>query len=169
MGVGCLGEVVRLYNSVLMVLYVYIYSLSYGRGRPTWFWVQRSKWLFLRWDDSERVKTVVTRLEGWDVPMVSVGRENRIKGYIVLKVGMVREVLRYSVSDLIHDTIISDKRLPGLEDLGWEVEVYKPTPKLLALWKVGLEIKAKGGVIEAREKYRALLEVLSKAGDYEGQ
>jgi len=101
--------------------------------------------------------------------MVSVGRENRIKGYLVLKVGMVREFLRYSVSDLIYDAVISDKKLPGLEDLGWEVEVYKPTPKLLALWKVGLEIKANGGVIEAREKYRMLLEALSKAGGYEGQ
>jgi len=169
MRVGLFKRCRRLYNSVLMVLYVYIFKLSLGRGRPAWFWVQKSKWLYLKWDDSERVKNVVARLEGWDAPMVSVGRENRIKGYIVLKIAMVRELLKYSVPDLIHDALISDRKLAVLEDLEWEVEVYKPTPRLLALWRVGLEIKAKSKVSEAREKYRMLLEALSKAGGYEGQ
>lgn len=151
------------------MLYVYVYRLSYGRGRPTWFWVQRSKWLFLKWEDSERVKSVVSRLEGWKVPMVPIGRENKIRGYLVLKVGMVREYLRYSVADLLYDAVISNERVPGLEDLGWDVEVYKPTPKLLALWKVGLEIKAKGKVSEAKEMFRVVLEALNKVGNDEGR
>jgi hypothetical protein len=101
--------------------------------------------------------------------MVPVGRENKIRGYLVLKVGMVREYLRYSVADLIFDAIISNEKVPGLEDLGWDVEVYKPTPKLLALWKVGLEIKAKGKVSEAKEKFRVVLEALNKAGNDVGR
>jgi hypothetical protein len=150
-----------------MVLYVYTYRLSYGRGRPTWYWVQKSRWLFLRWEDSERFKSVIARLEGWNVPMVAVGRDNRIKGYLVLKVEMVREFLRYSVADLVHDAFISKERLRGLEEMGWDVEVLKPTPKLLALWKVGLEGKVGSKVSEAKEKFYAVLKVLSEGGEDE--
>jgi len=139
--------------------------MSYGRGRPTWFWVQRSKWLFLRWEDGERFKSVLARLEGWNVPMVPVGKENRVRGYLVLKVDEVREFLRYSVADLIYDAFISKERLRGLEDLGWDVEVLKPTPELLALWKVGLDIKVSSKVSEAKEKFRALLEYLRGGRD----
>ncbi len=147
------------------MLYVYTYRLSYGRGRPTWFWVQKSKWFFLRREDSERFKSIIARLEGWKAPMVSVGRENKIKGYLVLKVDMVREFLRYSASDLIYDAIISNERLSGLEEMGWDVEAYKPTPKLLALWKVGLESKVESRFPEGREKFYRLLEALSEGGN----
>jgi hypothetical protein len=151
------------------MLYVYIYKLSYGRGRPTWFWVQKSKWLFLRWEDSERFKSVIARLEGWNVPMVSVGRDNRIKGYLVLKFDMVREFLRYAVSDLLYDAVISKERLRGLEELGWDVEVFKPTSDLLALWGVGLESRAKSRVSEVREKFRVLLRGLNEKGEDRGK
>ncbi len=151
------------------MLYVYTYRLSYGRGRPTWFWVQKSKWFFLRREDSERFKSIIARLEGWKAPMVPVGRENKIKGYLVLKVDMVREFLRYSASDLIHDAVISNERLSGLEEMGWDVEVYKATPRLLALWKVGLESRVESSFPEVREKFYRLLEALSKAGSHEGQ
>jgi hypothetical protein len=39
----------------------------------------------------------------------------------------------------------------------------------LALWKVGLEIKAKGKVSEAKEKFRVVLEALNKAGNDVGR
>jgi hypothetical protein len=119
----------------------------------------------LRWEDGERFKSVLARLEGWNVPMVPVGKENRVRGYLVLKVDEVREFLRYSVADLIYDAFISKERLRGLEDLGWDVEVLKPTPELLALWKVGLDIKVSSKVSEAKEKFRALLEYLRGGRD----
>jgi hypothetical protein len=65
----------------------------------------------MRWEDSERFKSVIARLEGWNVPMVSIGRENKIRGYLILKVEMVREFLRYSVADLLHAAFISSERL----------------------------------------------------------
>jgi hypothetical protein len=124
----------------------------------------------LKWEDSERFKSVIARLEGWNVPMVSFGRENRIKGYLVLKVDEVREFLRYSVADLIYDAFISKERLRGLEDLGWEVEVCKPTPELLALWKVGLDMKVnRSRVSEAKEKFRALLDYLREGRNEENR
>ncbi|MFZ8834032.1 MAG: hypothetical protein ACO2O5_07505, partial [Candidatus Caldipriscus sp.] len=83
----------------------------------------------------------------------------------VLKVDEVREFLRYSVADLIYDAFISKERLRGLEDLGWDVEVLKPTPELLALWKVGLDIKVSSKVSDAKEKFRALLEYLRGGRD----
>ncbi|MFZ8834945.1 MAG: hypothetical protein ACO2O5_12245 [Candidatus Caldipriscus sp.] len=119
----------------------------------------------MRWEDGERFKSVLARLEGWNVPMVPVGKENRVRGYLVLKVDEVREFLRYSVADLIYDAFISKERLRGLEDLGWDVEVLKPTPELLALWKVGLDIKVSSKVSEAKEKFRALLEYLRGGRD----
>jgi len=151
-----------------MLLYVYTYELSYGRGRPTWLWVQKSKWFFVRWEDSERFKSVIARLEGWNVPMVPVGRENKIKGYLVLKVDEVRKFLGRAVADLTYDAIISNERLRGLEELGWDVEAYKPTPKLLALWKVGLESRVSSKMSEVKERYYSVLGALSEGGKNEG-
>lgn len=147
------------------MLYVYTYKLSYARGRPNWAWVRRSRWLFLRWEDSERFKNVLSVLERWNVPMVAVGRENRIKGYLLFKIEDVREFLAIVAADLLYDAYISNERVKSLEDLGWDVEVYKDSPKLLALWKVGLESGVKSRISEVREKFRVLLEVLNEEGE----
>jgi len=144
------------------MLYVYTYKTSYSRGRPNWAWVRRSRWLFLRWEDGERFKNVLATLERWKVPMVAVGRENRVKGYLVLKVEDVREFLAIVGADLLYDAYITNERVKCLEDLGWDVEVYKPTPKLLALWKVGLESGVKSKITEVREKFQAVLRVLNE-------
>lgn len=144
------------------MLYVYTYKLSYARGRPNWAWVRRSKWLFLKWEDSERFKIILSKLERWNIPMVAVGRENRIKGYLILKVEDVRDLLAIVSADLLYDAYISNERVRSLEDLGWDVEVYKDSPKLLALWKVGLESGVRSRISEVREKFRRLLEALNE-------
>jgi hypothetical protein len=119
----------------------------------------------LRWEDSERFKNVLSVLERWNVPMVAVGRENRIKGYLLFKIEDVREFLAIVAADLLYDAYISNERVKSLEDLGWDVEVYKDSPKLLALWKVGLESGVKSRISEVREKFRVLLEVLNEEGE----
>jgi hypothetical protein len=149
-----------------MSLYVYIYKLNYGKGRPSWVWVQKSRWLFLDWEDSERYYNVLAKFEGWGYPIVPIGRrENRIRGYLVLKLGDVRDFLRLVASDLLHDAYISKDRMKSLESGGWDVEVVKPTPELVALWKVGLESKGTSKITEVRERFWAIIKALEKKGD----
>jgi hypothetical protein len=116
----------------------------------------------LKWEDSERFKIILSKLERWNIPMVAVGRENRIKGYLILKVEDVRDLLAIVSADLLYDAYISNERVRSLEDLGWDVEVYKDSPKLLALWKVGLESGVRSRISEVREKFRRLLEALNE-------
>jgi len=149
-----------------MPLYVYIYKLSYGKGRPGWLWVQKSRWLFLDWEDSERFYNVLSKFEGWGYPIVPIGKkENRIRGYLVLKIADVRDFLRLVASDLLHDAYISKDRVRSLESWGWDVEVVKPTPELLSLWKVGLESRGTSKITEVREKFLEIVRVLEKKGD----
>lgn len=96
--------------------------------------------------------------------MVPLGKENRIKGYLVLKTDEVRDFLRLTVSDLLHDVYISKERIRSLEELGWDVEVYKPTPKLVALWKVGLDSTGLSKISVVREEFNKLVDFLSKGG-----
>jgi hypothetical protein len=140
-----------------MPAYVYTYKLNYREGRPNWGWVKRSRWLFLRYEDSERFKHILSVLERWKVPMVSVGKENRIKGYLVLKVEDVREFLALMGADLVYDVLISDERMKSLEDGRWEVEELKFSPNLYALWRTGLEVKASSRLTQARERFYSVL------------
>jgi len=144
------------------MLYVYIYKLSYTRGRPNWAWVRKSKWMFLKWEDSERFKAILSKLERWNIPMVAVGREHRIRGYLILKVDDVRELLSLVSADLLYDAYISPERVRSLEELGWDVEVLEASPKLLALWRVGLETVVISKISEVRKKFRGLLEALNE-------
>jgi hypothetical protein len=118
--------------------------------------------MFLKWEDSERFKIVLSTLERWNIPMVAVGRENRIKGYLIVKVDDIRELLSIVAADLLYDAYISNERVRSLEELGWDVEVYKDDPKLVALWKVGLESGARSKKSEVREKFRRFLEALNE-------
>ncbi|MFZ8825238.1 MAG: hypothetical protein ACO2OT_00110 [Candidatus Caldipriscus sp.] len=111
----------------------------------------------MRYEDSERFKHILSVLERWKVPMVSVGKENRIKGYLVLKVEDVREFLALMGADLVYDVLISDERMKSLEDGRWEVEELKFSPNLYALWRTGLEVKASSRLTQARERFYSVL------------
>jgi hypothetical protein len=99
--------------------------------------------------------------------MVALGRENRVKGFLLLKIEDVREFLALVGGDLIYDAIISDERMRSLEDGRWDVEEVKFTPSLYALWKTGLEVRVNGSFKEARERYYSLLNAV-KEGRNEG-
>ena len=145
-----------------MVAYIYTYKLSYREGRPNWGWLRRCKWLFLKWEDSERFKQILSVLERWRTPMVALGKENRIRGFLVLKVEEVRDFLALVGADLMYDVVISDERVRSLEDGRWEVEELRFNPSLYALWKVGLEIKVNSKLREARERYYSVLNAVKE-------
>jgi hypothetical protein len=123
--------------------------------------------LFLRWEDSERFKNVLSTLERWKVPMVAVGRENRVRGYLILKIEDVREFLAIVSADLLYDAFITNERVKSLEELGWDVEAVRPTPGLLALWKVGVESGVKSKITDVRERFQSLLRLLNEKGNVE--
>lgn len=124
--------------------------------------------MFLRHEESERFKHVLAVLERWSVPMVAVGRENRVKGYVILKIGEVREFLSLVASDLLHDAYISDQRMRSLEDHGWEVEMVKVWPMFYAIWQLGVSNKVKTGLKEVRERYKAVVQQV-KEGNKENE
>jgi hypothetical protein len=152
-----------------MVLYVYTYKTSWSYGRPNWAWVRRSKWVFLKYEESPRFKHILDVLDRWGIPKLPIGRENKIKGYIVLKLDEVREFLSIVASDLLYDVFLSDERLRGLEEHGWEVEVVNASPLLYVLWQIGLGSKAKDRVSEVKEKFRAMVNEAKKEKEKEGK
>jgi hypothetical protein len=145
-----------------MPAYIYTFKLSYREGRPNWGWVKRSRWLFLKCEESERFKHILSVLERWKVPMVPLGRDNRVKGYLVLKVDDVREFLALMGADLVYDVFISDERMRSLEDGRWDVEELKFSPSLYALWRTGLEVKATSRLTQARERFYSVLKSLKE-------
>ena len=148
-----------------MVAYIYTYKLSYREGRPNWGWVMRSKWLFLRWEDSERFRQILSVLERWRVPMVALGKENRVRGFLVLKIEDVREFLSVLGADLMYDVVISDERMRSLEDGRWDVEELKFNPSLYALWRTGLDLKVRSKLSRAREYFYSVLNEVRGKGE----
>jgi hypothetical protein len=116
----------------------------------------------LKCEESERFKHILSVLERWKVPMVPLGRDNRVKGYLVLKVDDVREFLALMGADLVYDVFISDERMRSLEDGRWDVEELKFSPSLYALWRTGLEVKATSRLTQARERFYSVLKSLKE-------
>jgi hypothetical protein len=148
-----------------MDAYIYIYKHSVKQGRPSWGWLYKSRWYFLKWEESERFKHILSVLERWNVPMVPIGRDNRIRGYLVIKAKVLREFINLVVQDLLYDAIISDERIRSLEDGTWDVEMVRSDVKVYALWRLGLMTKAENKLTEVREVYRELIRALKEARD----
>jgi len=145
-----------------MVAYVYTYKQSYMRGRPNWAWMRRCRWMFLRYEDSERFRQVLSVLERWNIPMVRVGRENRVRGYIVLKIEDVREFLSLVAGDLLHDVYISEQRVESLEDGSWDVEMVNVSPLFYVVWQLGISLKVNSRLSDVRERYKAMMKEIKK-------
>jgi hypothetical protein len=140
-----------------MTAYVYTYKISYREGRPGWGWISRCRWLFVRYEDSERFKHILSKLERWGVPVAPVGRENRVRGFLVVKIEEIREFLALAGSDILHDAYISRDRVASLEDGRWDVEVVKMGPRLYAVWRIGLESKVNTNLTDVKEKFLSML------------
>jgi hypothetical protein len=149
-----------------MTAYVYIYKISYREGRPGWGWISKCRWLFVRYEDSGRFKHILSKLERWGVPVAPIGKENRIKGFLVVKIEEIREFLTLAGSDIVYDAYISKERVGSLEEGRWEVEAVKMGPNLYAVWRIGLESKTNTNLTEVKERYLSMLQSL-KAGENE--
>jgi hypothetical protein len=121
--------------------------------------------VLLKYEDSERFKHIMDILDRWDVPKLPVGKENRVKGYIVLKLEEVRDFLGRVAADLLYDVLLSDVRIKSLEERGWEVEAINASPWLYALWLIGVGSTVRNKLSEMREKYKSMVQEVSKEKD----
>jgi hypothetical protein len=121
--------------------------------------------MFLRYEDSERFRHILSVLERWNIPRVPVGRENRIRGYIVLKVEDAREFLSLVAGDLVHDVYISEERVRSLEDGNWEVEEVRVSPLFYVVWQLGISHRVSSKLSDVRERYKVLMKKVKEVGD----
>lgn len=116
----------------------------------------------MRYEDSKRFKHILSKLERWDVPVAPIGMENRVKGFLVVKIEEVREFLALAGSDILYDAYISKERVASLEDGRWDVEVVKMGPKLYAVWRIGLESKTNTNLTEVKKRFLSMLKALEE-------
>ncbi len=140
-----------------MEMWLYISKRSVKKGNPRWMWLKRCRWYFLKREDSERFKSALEAVEGRGCPMVPVGSSKSPDGYLVLKISPVREILATLVPDLIYHACLSVERLYSLEDGEWAYEQIKATPKVKALYLVGVKTKSGGRIEEAKKMFNEFL------------
>jgi hypothetical protein len=121
----------------------------------------------VRYEGSERFKHILSKLDRWGVPVAPVGRENKIKGLLVVKIEEIREFLALAGSDILHDAYVSKERVPSLEDGRWDVEVVKMSPYLRAVWEIGLRSRVTTNLTDVKEMFKSMLQSL-KVGENEG-
>lgn len=138
---------------------MYIYKLPIAEGRPAIKLMNLARWYYLKREGTLRFRHIRNYLSLSECPMVEYER-----GYLVLKISPVREKLITISPDLIHDAIITDKKIEGVWEDIWTVSTVKPDAKLLALWQVGLKSKAHQKLKDFIGLYKALLEELEKTG-----
>jgi hypothetical protein len=140
-----------------MEMWLYISKRSVKKGGPRWIWLKRCRWYFLKREDSERFKVALEAVEGRGCPMVPLGSSKNPDGYMVLKIAPVREILAALVPDLIFHACLSEERIYSLEDGDWVYEQIKVTPRIRALYLVGIKTKSGGSIEKAKEMFNAFL------------
>jgi hypothetical protein len=141
-----------------MELWLYVSRRSVKKGSLRWIWLKRCRWFLLKREGSERFKVVLEMLESRGCPMVPMGSSKDPDAYLVLKVGQVRDRLTLLVPDLLHYACLSEERIYSLEDGEWYYEQVKVSPRLWALYLVGLKTKSTGSFEEAKSLFSSLLE-----------
>jgi hypothetical protein len=138
-----------------MEMNLYYYKLNILEGKPPRRWLVKARWYLLRTENSHRFKSVLTIIETYQIPTIVLN----LRQLIVVKCNMVSEFLARMVPDLMHDAILTpeDKKALELNDY-WEAEKVKLDKKGVALWKLGLQIKACEKARVARERFKAILE-----------
>jgi len=145
-----------------MEMNLYIYKLNTLDGKPPRRWLIKARWYLLRTENSPRFKSVLSIIETYQIPTVVLNN----KQLLIVKCDMVNEFLGRMAPDLMHDAILTpeDKKVLELNDY-WETEKLKLDKRSVALWKLGLQIKANEKVRVAREMFKAILEELKEVKD----
>lgn len=145
-----------------MEMNLYVYKPNILEGKPPRRWLVKARWYMLRTENSPRFKSVLTIMETYQIPTIILNPRQ----LLIVKCDMVNEFLARMAPDLLHDAILTpeDKKALELNDY-WENERVKLDKKGVALWKLGLEIKASEKVRVARERFKAILEELKEVKD----
>jgi hypothetical protein len=138
-----------------MEMNLYHYKLNILEGKPPRRWLVKARWYLLRTENSPRFKSVLSIIETYQIPTVVLNP----KQLLIVKCDMVSEFLARMAPDLMHDAILTpeDKKALELNDY-WEAEKVKLDKRGVALWKLGLQIKAGEKVRVARERFKAIFE-----------
>ena len=144
-----------------MEMWLYVSKRSVKKWGLRWMWLKKCRWFLLKRDDSDRFRLVLELLEGRDCPMAPLGGKNP-DSYLVLKVAPIRDKLTVLVPDLLYYACLSEERLYSLEDGEWYYEQIKVSPRLWALYLVGIKTKSTGSFEEAKRIFRALLEEIKE-------
>lgn len=115
----------------------------------------KAKWYLLKSESTPRFKSVWTIIENYQIPKILLNQ----KEFILVKCEIVSEFLTRMVPDLLYDVILTPESKKELElsDL-WNVQKIKLDKRGIALWKLGLQIKAVEKVSVVKDKFKAILE-----------
>ena len=138
-----------------MEMNLYHYKLNILEGKPPRRWLVKARWYLLRTENSPRFKSVLSIIETYQIPTIILNPRQ----IVVVKCDMVNEFLARMAPDLMHDTILTpeDRKTLELSEY-WEAEKVKLDKRGVALWKLGLQIKAGEKVRVARERFKAIFE-----------
>ncbi len=146
----------------IMEMNLYYYKLNILEGKPPRRWLVKARWYLLRTENSPRFKSVLAIIESYEIPTIVLNPRQ----LVLVKCDMVSEFLARMAPDLMHDAILTpeDKKSLELNDY-WETEKVKLDKKGIALWKLGLEIKAGEKARVAKERFKAIFEELKEVKD----
>ena len=130
-------------------------------------WLVKSRWYFLKPEESGRFKVALDLIERRGCPMVAFGKPNRPSGYLVLKMATIRDELTTLVPDLLFPAYLSKERVHSLEDGDWAVTEIEATPRIMALFVVGQKTKAISNFTETKRMFEELLAEYERAGGIE--
>ncbi len=138
-----------------MEMNLYYYKLNLLEGKPPRRWLLKAHWYLLRTENSPRFKSVLAIIDTYQIPTIVLNPRQ----LVLVKCDMVSEFLARMAPDLMHDAILTpeDKKSLELNDY-WEAEKVKLDKRGIALWKLGLEIKAGEKARVVRERFKAILE-----------
>ena len=153
-----------------MKVWLYVSKRSMRSAGLSVTWLRNCRWYFLKPEESERFKVVLTFLERRNSPMVALGKPNRLSGYLVLKMAVVRDELALLVPDLVFYAYLSKDKVHSLEDDDlWVATEIEATPKIMALYEVGRRTRTVGSFVEAKRLFEELWTGYEKAGEVKNE
>jgi hypothetical protein len=139
----------------MMEAYLYTYKLSILDGKPPRRWLLKARWYLLKPESTPRFKSVLNIIENYQIPKILLNQ----KEFILVKCEIVSEFLTRMVPDLLYDAILTPEIKKDLELSNlWNVEKIKLDKRGIALWKLGLQIKAVEKISVVKDKFKAILE-----------
>jgi hypothetical protein len=152
-----------------MKMWLYVAKRSVKAGGVRWVWLVKSRWYFLKPEESERFRSALELLERRGCPMAPLGKPNRPSGYLVLKMASIRDDLTTLVPDLLFHAYLSKERVYSLGEDSWVATEIEATPRVMALFVAGQKTKTDGSFVEAKRIFEELLVEYERMGEVKGE